>query len=48
MFLKIGVMLDFLEQPESDAVMDDIEAMLGVNREQMGFIPGEHGGRCCW
>ncbi|MDD3175381.1 MAG: DNA topoisomerase IV subunit A [Candidatus Nanoarchaeia archaeon] len=34
----------FTEQPESDAVMDDIEAMLGVNREQMGFIPGEHGG----
>lgn len=34
----------FSEQPESDAVMDDIEAMLAVNREQMGFIPGEHGG----
>lgn len=34
----------FKEQPESDAVMDDIEAMLGVNREQMGFVPGEHGG----
>ncbi len=34
----------FAEQPESDSVMDDIEAMLGVNREQMGFIPGEHGG----
>tara|TARA_Y100000310_G_scaffold345502_1_gene465704 strand:+ start:5310 stop:6413 length:1104 start_codon:yes stop_codon:yes gene_type:complete len=34
----------FKEQPESDAVMDDIEAMFGVNREQMGFIPGEHGG----
>lgn len=34
----------FSEQPESDAVMDDIEATLGVNREQMGFIPGEHGG----
>ncbi|MGE0793160.1 MAG: DNA topoisomerase VI [Candidatus Woesearchaeota archaeon] len=34
----------FTEQPESDSVMDDIEAMLGVNREQMGFIPGEHGG----
>ncbi len=34
----------FSEQPESDSVMDDIEAMLGVNREQMGFIPGEHGG----
>lgn len=34
----------FSEQPESDAVMDDIEAMLSVNREQMGFIPSEHGG----
>lgn len=34
----------FKEQPESDSVMDDIEAMLAVNREQMGFIPGEHGG----
>ena len=34
----------FLEQPESDAVMDDIEAMLSVNREQIGFIPEEKGG----
>ncbi len=34
----------FNEQPESDSVMDDIEAMLHVNREQMGFVPGEHGG----
>jgi DNA topoisomerase-6 subunit A len=34
----------FEEQPESDTVMDDIEAMLGVNREQLGFIPDEHGG----
>ena len=34
----------FKEQPESDAVMDDIEAMLMVNREQMGFIPEEKGG----
>jgi DNA topoisomerase-6 subunit A len=34
----------FQEQPESDTVMDDIEAMLGVNREQLGFIPDEHGG----
>lgn len=34
----------FNEQTESDSVMDDIEAMLTVNREQMGFIPGEHGG----
>ncbi|PIN75199.1 DNA topoisomerase VI [Candidatus Woesearchaeota archaeon CG10_big_fil_rev_8_21_14_0_10_36_11] len=34
----------FREQPESDTVMDDIEAMMGVNREQIGFIPGEKGG----
>lgn len=34
----------FSEQPESDAVMDDIEAMLRVQREQLGFIPEEDGG----
>jgi DNA topoisomerase-6 subunit A len=34
----------FAEQPESDSIMDDIEAMLHVNREKLGFIPGEHGG----
>ena len=34
----------FKEQPESDTVMDDIEAMMMVNREQIGFIAGEHGG----
>ncbi|MFA5864246.1 MAG: DNA topoisomerase IV subunit A [Phycisphaerae bacterium] len=34
----------FLEQPESDAVMDDIEAMLEVTREHMRFRPEEHGG----
>ncbi|HLC81936.1 MAG TPA: DNA topoisomerase IV subunit A [Candidatus Nanoarchaeia archaeon] len=34
----------FREQPESDAVMDDIEASLSVNREQIGFIADEHGG----
>ena len=34
----------FNEQPESDTVMDDIEAMLMVNREQIGFIPEERGG----
>lgn len=34
----------FLEQPESDTVMDDIEAMMGVNRERIGFIPEEKGG----
>jgi DNA topoisomerase VI subunit A len=34
----------FLEQPESDAIMDDLEAHFRVNREQMGFIPEEKGG----
>ncbi len=34
----------FKEQPESDTVMDDLEALLGFNREQIGFIPDEHGG----
>ena len=37
----------FDEQPESDTVMDDIEAMFsvhGVSREEMRFIPQEHGG----
>ncbi|MBN1644560.1 DNA topoisomerase IV subunit A [Candidatus Woesearchaeota archaeon] len=34
----------FIEQPESDTVMDDVEAMFGVNREQLGFIPEEKGG----
>ncbi|MFP4057837.1 MAG: DNA topoisomerase VI [Candidatus Brocadiia bacterium] len=34
----------FHEQPESDTVMDDLEALLGFNREQIGFIPDEHGG----
>jgi len=34
----------FDEQPESDTVMDDIEAMFYVNREQLGFIPEEKGG----
>lgn len=34
----------FDEQPESDSVMDDIEAFFGVNREQLGFIPDEKGG----
>lgn len=34
----------FKEQVESDAVMDDIEAMFGSNREQLGFIADEHGG----
>jgi DNA topoisomerase-6 subunit A len=34
----------FDEQPESDALLDDIEAMLGVNRELLGYIPEERGG----
>lgn len=34
----------FLNQPESDTVMDDIEAMMMVNREQIGFVPEEKGG----
>ena len=37
----------FSEQTESDAVMDDIEAMFaldGVTREQLRFYPEEHGG----
>jgi DNA topoisomerase-6 subunit A len=37
----------FEEQTESDTVMDDIEAMFavhGVSREQLRFIPDEHGG----
>jgi DNA topoisomerase-6 subunit A len=37
----------FDEQPESDTVMDDIEAMFSVDRisrEQLRFIPDEHGG----
>jgi len=34
----------FLEQTESDTVMDDVEALFEVNREQMGFVPEEKGG----
>ena len=37
----------FDEQAESDTVMDDIEAMFsvrGVSREQLRFVPEEHGG----
>jgi DNA topoisomerase-6 subunit A len=37
----------FNEQGESDTVMDDIEAMFsihGVSREQLRYIPDEHGG----
>jgi len=37
----------FTDQPESDAVMDDIEALAsldGLSREQLRFYPEEHGG----
>jgi len=34
----------FDEQPESDTVMDDIEALFAVNRERLGFVPEEKGG----
>jgi DNA topoisomerase VI subunit A len=34
----------FNDQPESDMVIDDVEALFMVNREQLGFIPEEKGG----
>jgi len=34
----------FSEQAESDTIMDDVEAMFGVNREQLRFTPEEKGG----
>lgn len=37
----------FEEQPESDTVMDDIEALfseIGVSREQLRYVPDQHGG----
>jgi DNA topoisomerase-6 subunit A len=34
----------FEDQTDSDAIMDDVEAMVGVNREQLGFIPAEQNG----
>jgi DNA topoisomerase-6 subunit A len=37
----------FDEQPESDSLLDDMEAMLGINREQLGYIPEERGGEVC-
>ena len=37
----------FDEQPESDSLLDDMEAMLGINREQLGYIPEERGGDVC-
>ncbi len=37
----------FDAQPESDSLLDDIEAMLAINREQLGYIPEERGGEVC-
>ena len=37
----------FEQQPESDTLLDDMEAMLGINREQLGYIPDERGGDVC-
>jgi len=34
----------FKEQPESDTVMEDLEAMFGSIREQLRFVPEEKGG----
>jgi len=34
----------FKAQQESDTIMDDVESMFMVNREQLGFIPEEKGG----
>ena len=34
----------FAAQEESDTVMDDVEALLGVNREKLHFRADEHGG----
>ncbi len=34
----------FAEQSESDTIMDDVEAMFRVNREQLRFTPEEKGG----
>jgi DNA topoisomerase-6 subunit A len=32
------------DQVESDMILDDIEALFGVNKEQLCFTPDEHGG----
>lgn len=37
----------FDAQPESEGLLDDIEAMLSINREQLGYIPDERGGDVC-
>ncbi len=37
----------FEQQSESDSLLDDMEAMLAINREQLGYIPEERGGDVC-
>lgn len=37
----------FEQQSESDSLLDDMEAMLAINREQLGYIPEERGGEVC-
>jgi DNA topoisomerase-6 subunit A len=37
----------FEQQSESDSLLDDMEAMLEINREQLGYIPEERGGEVC-
>ena len=32
------------EQTESDTILDDVEALYSVNKEQLGFEPDDHGG----
>ena len=39
-----GEEVAFGDQPESDTVLDDVEALFLVNREQLGFVPEEKGG----
>jgi DNA topoisomerase-6 subunit A len=34
----------FDQQTESDSVLDDVESLFSLNREQLGFIPEERGG----
>ncbi|MBW2993591.1 DNA topoisomerase IV subunit A [Candidatus Woesearchaeota archaeon] len=41
---KIWKEARFNTQQESDSVIDDVESMMEVNREQLGFIPEEKGG----
>ena len=36
--------LGFGDQAESDTVLDDVEALFRINREQLGFVPEEKGG----